>query len=131
MKKTIVLLISLLSLGAFAKDVQLGNVVAVERSIDNIYDKCLSSMDKPGAGSEYFFSCAFRYIKTGETPITNGRAFNYTEGNCRVNAETVNGNVFITFSTDRNTSGFEESRACLAKSVAGNKTIKVIVYTIL
>lgn len=130
MKKVIFLFLGLFAVTAFAKDEKLGNVIAVERTISDVYNRCLTSVDKPGTGPQYFYSCAFRYLNLGELAITQGRAFSFTKDGCQVYAELVNGNVFITFATDRNSSTFEDSKACLAKSLEGQKTVKAIIYTV-
>ncbi len=130
MKKAVITLLTLFAVSSYAQDTKLGTVVAIERNISDIYSRCLSAVDKPVNGPQYFFSCAFKYTELGDLPVTQGKAFSYSKDHCQVYAETVNGNLFITFATDKNTSSYEESKACLGKSLEGNKTVRTIIYTI-
>ena len=115
---------------AHAADRKVGNVIAVEREISDLYNTCLKAVEGPTDKPQSFFSCAIKYVKDGEIPVSKGRLLKLMDERCQVHGEAVNGVVFITFSGAKAPSTFDASRACLERALSQKDFAKVIVYTL-
>ncbi len=120
----------LVAFSAQAADRKVGNVVAVEREISDLYNTCLKEIQDLTDRPQNFFSCAIKYTTDGELPVSRGRVLRLKDERCQVVGETINGVLMITFSGAKTPSTFEASRACLAKALSEKDFIKVIVYTL-
>lgn len=121
----------LLAFTAQASDRKIGNVIAVEREIKDVYSTCLKNVTGDTTGSKFFFSCAIKYVTPGEIPVTKGRAFRLHDEHCSVNADFANSGVlFVTFSSAKDTSTYETSKACLQQALTNIASVKTLVYTL-
>lgn len=131
MKLFIAVAATLIAFTAQANDRKLGNVIAVERQITNIYDKCLSKVSSDTTKDSSFFICSFNFLKSStETQIAKKIVVNYITNDCRVDAEAVNGFMFMTFGKAKGSSNFATAKNCLAQAVDNNTAVNVNVYTI-
>lgn len=121
----------LLAFSAHANDRKIGNIVAVERTITNIYTNCLDNVSqKDTTKPQNFFSCAIKIAAPSEMPVTKGIVLNLKDNECSVDAESVNGNLFVIFSAAKGMSTFEVAKSCLQKAIVTKGEPKVIVYTV-
>jgi hypothetical protein len=127
--KSLVLLSILFSLNAFA-DRKIGNVIAVEREISDVYTQCLNNMMTATSEPKALFSCAIKYARDGELPVSKGRILKLVDQSCSVTGDHANGSIIITFTGARNPSTFESARSCLQKSLAEKESLRVILYTL-
>ena len=131
MKLFIAVAATLIAFTAQANDRKLGNVIAVERQITNIYDKCLSKVSSDTTKDSSFFICSFSFLKSSaETQIAKKYVINFATNDCRVNGEAVNGFLFMTFGKANGTSNFATAKNCLAQAIDNNTAVNVNVYTI-
>ncbi|UOE99835.1 hypothetical protein [Bdellovibrio reynosensis] len=121
----------LLAFSAQANDRKVGNVIAVERTISNVYNSCISTIDEADTVKpKTFFSCAIKFTQDGELPVTKGRVLNLRDNRCLVEGESVNGMLFITFSAAKGLTPFEVAKGCLQKSLGSRDSVKVVLYTL-
>lgn len=118
------------ALSSHAADRKVGNVIAVEREIPDLYNTCLKNLQGPTDKPQSFFSCAFKYITDGEIPVSKGRVLKLMNERCQVVGESTNGFIMITFAGAKSPSTFEASRACLERALSEKDFVKVIVYTL-
>ena len=131
MKLFIAVAATLIAFTAQANDRKLGNVIAVERQITNIYDKCLSKVSSDTTKDSSFFICSFSFLKSSaETQISKKIVLTYATNDCRVNAEAVNGFLFMTFGKAKGSSNFSTAKNCLAQAIDNSTAVNVNVYTI-
>ena len=128
--KSLVLLSLLLGLSAQANDVKLGNVIAVEREITNIYETCLENVNADTSKPARMFLCSYRFTKNNEIGMTKGRAFLLKNDQCDVHAEVMNGSLLVSFATPRPTSDFEVSKECLATALRNSPPVKSLIYAV-
>lgn len=120
----------LVAFSAQASDRKVGNIIAVEREISDLYNTCLKNVSGATDKPQSFFSCAIKFTTDGELPVTKGRVLKLMDERCQVVGEAMNGVVLITFSGTKSPSTFETSRACLERSLSAKDFVKVIVYTL-
>ena len=122
---------TLIAFTAQANDRKLGNVIAVERQITNLYDNCLSKISSDTTKDSSFFICSYSFLKSSaETQIAKKDVINFVSNDCRVNAEAVNGFIFMTFGKAKGQSNFATAKSCLAQAIDNNTAVNVNVYTI-
>lgn len=118
---------------AHASDRKIGNVIAVERTIDDVYQTCVDQL-KDVKGDNSFASCKFDAKKTN-ADYSQGtqRVLTLWKDGCEVEGSVMNGTVLVTFQATGAKATLEDSKACLRKAIDGNQTkdsFKFIVYTI-
>lgn len=130
--KSLLLITSLfISFSAHAVDRKLGQVIAVERELTDVYDTCLKTVSGDVSKPSSFFSCTVKFATAPEMPISKGNIFRLIDQNCSVTGEAINGTLLITFSGAKSNSTFEASRLCLENTLAANKnSVKLHIYTI-
>lgn len=130
MKLIFALVATMIAFSAHAADTKIGNVIAVEREIPDVFNLCVTNTTKI-EGEHSFYSCAIKYTKSSIEMALPGRSpLMYNEGNCAVNAELGNGNILFTYGKKSGTSDFNSAKECLSKAIASKGALKVIVYTI-
>lgn len=131
MKKVFFILVALtVGVGAQAGDRKIGNVVAVEREISDIYNTCLKKADSDTSKPQSFFSCSIKYIVDGEIAVSSGRMIKLIDDKCSVIGEAINGTLIITYASAQKPSSFESSRTCLERALIAKDPLKLLVYTI-
>ncbi|AHI04957.1 hypothetical protein BDW_02235 [Bdellovibrio bacteriovorus W] len=129
MKSLVFAIATLIGLSAFAADTKLGNVVAIEREVSGIYEKCLEKVEDT-TGERSFFSCAFRYAADTEVQFSKGTAIRLMNEECSVAGDALNGTLLITFSQRAATSNFAQARTCLQKALEKQPNVKVKLFSI-
>lgn len=130
MKMLFVLLTTVLAFSAHANDRKVGNVIAVERELSDLYSTCLKATSGDTSKSQMFYSCAINFLSEGELPVSSGRVIKLIDSQCSVVGEVLKGTLLITYSTGQRPSNFEASKACLEKALLPKDHIKLIVYTL-
>ena len=118
---------------AKAADKKIGNVIAVERTIDNVYQNCIDGLGLPGDDTN-FLTCTLKVKKTNED-FMNGyqRLLTLTNGGCEVEGTAQAGSVMISFQDRRPKASIDDSKACLRKALdasVNKDSFKFIIYTI-
>lgn len=122
---------TMIAFSAQANDRKIGNVIAVERQITNIYDTCLSNVKTDITKEQTFFFCSFSFKKSAlEMPVTEGGLIRFTDSKCHVEADAENGIFFLTFGKVKGTSDFATAKNCLALATQNKNSVNAIVYTI-
>lgn len=129
MKLFFVLASMILAFSANAADRKVGNVIAVEREVNDLYNTCIGKVEDT-AKPKSFFSCGIKYTTDGELPVSKGRVLKLIDDKCSVVGETMNGVLLITFAGSQNPSTFEVSRLCLERALSPKDSVKVILYTL-
>lgn len=114
---------------AQAVDTKIGNVIAVERAIPNLYQTCIKNTSGDKTMSQVQFVCGFKFVANDELAVSTGRIFKFADESCAVLAEAANGVMLISFGAPKKASSFEVASACLEKGLAANTAARVIVYT--
>lgn len=118
---------------AHAADRKIGNVIAVERTIEDVYSTCIDQV-KDHKGETAFASCKFDAKKTN-ADFSQGaqRLLNLWKDGCEVEATAQAGIVLITFNANGAKATLDDSKACLRKAIdaaPNGDTFKFIAYTI-
>lgn len=108
---------------AQAADKKIGNVIAVERTIDDVYNTCIDQLkDNPPVSGTNLLSCSFDAKKTsGDFTADGVRGYNvlmtYNKENCQVEASLKNGLIFVMFQATGAKATQDDSKACLKKGL--------------
>lgn len=129
MKSLVFAIATLIGFSAFAADTKLGNVVAIEREVSGIYEKCLDKVENT-TEERSFYSCAIRYANETDVQIARGTAIRFMTEECSVAGDALNGTLLITFSQKSATSEFVQARTCLEKALQKQPSIKVKLFVI-
>lgn len=133
MKSLILIAGVLLTLTAQAADRKLGNVIVVERDIQNVYTECLKNVKAEQTEKEQtFFFCAFPIAKhDGEVLLNKGGGFRYTTTDCQVATEFGAGKMLVYFSGPKDQKvSFEVAKRCLKQGTDANQDIVAILQTV-
>jgi hypothetical protein len=118
---------------AHASDRKIGNVIAVERTIDDVYQSCVEQM-KDANDDLVFASCKFDAKKSNaDFSQGNQRVLTLWKDGCEVEGSVMNGVVLVTFQATGANATLKDSKACLRKAIDGNQTkdsFKFIIYTV-
>lgn len=127
----LVLTATLIAITAQANDRKLGNVIAVERQITNIFDNCLNKVTSDTTKDSSFYVCSYSFLKSPtEIQFGKKKAMNFSSKDCAVSAEFINGFVFITFGVANGQSNFATAKNCLAKSINNNTPVDINIYSV-
>lgn len=118
---------------AQASDRKIGNIVAVERTINDIYETCVDQIKDTNTSGE-FVSCKIDVKKTNAdyTQGTQRPLFLYKDG-CEVEGYIQNGIALITFSATADKATVADAKVCLRKAIdvsANKNSFKFLVYTV-
>ena len=114
-----------------AADKKIGNVILVEREIQDIYNTCLKNIDSPTDKPQNFFACSMKYITPGELAVSSGVVLRLLDQRCSVVGEALKGTLLITFATSRSPSTFESAKDCFGRAIANLKDpVKTLVYSV-
>lgn len=130
MKTVLFVVAMVIGLSAHAGDRKVGNIIAVEREISDIYTICLKKTGADTSKPQDFFSCGFKYVSEGEIAVSSGRFLKLSDDTCSVIGESINGALLITYSGTKKPSTFETSRACLEKAITAQGSVKMMVFTV-
>lgn len=118
---------------AHAADRKIGNVIAVERTVDDVYASCVDQV-KDQKEESTFASCKFDLKKTN-ADFSQGaqRLLGLMKDGCEVEAYAQSGMILVTFQATGAKSTLSDSKACLRKAIdaAPNRdSFKAIVFTV-
>ncbi|WP_413290423.1 hypothetical protein [Bdellovibrio sp. HCB337] len=122
-----------LAVNAQAADRKIANMIAVERSIDNVYQACVDQVPADDMDSN-LFSCKFSTAKTA-LDFTAGTQslLAVMDADCTVEASVQNSVVLVLFSSHTGKKDFAGAKACLQRAVSASKnkdSFKFYVYTL-
>ncbi|MDG0816894.1 hypothetical protein [Bdellovibrio svalbardensis] len=131
MKLIFALVATLIAFSAQANDRKIGNVIAVERQITNLYENCLSNISTDVSKEQTFFYCNISYLKSPlEMPVTKGGVIRFNDQRCRVDAEAGNGVLILSFGRAKGSvSDFATAKTCLQRALQNSNSVSVLVYT--
>jgi len=123
-----------LALNAQAADKKLGNVIAVERSVEDIYDVCISQIqrDKKHNPSDRYFVCTLNVgtVSTDTSP-SGQRILTVRSPACTIDTELKDSKIFLMVSGNEAKANFASARACLKAAMdEHNDSLKFVVFTI-
>jgi hypothetical protein len=123
-----------LAFSAHASDHKIGNVIAVERSISNVYNTCLDQVKKDDGRGDKYFACKYSATKdtTENAPGSQHLIFN-NDTRCTVDVTLQNNVILILFNSNDAKAGLSEAQNCLRMAMNDakvNDTLKFIVYTV-
>jgi len=130
----ITLALALISVStAQASDKKIGNVIAVERTIENVYQTCIDEM-KQNKETPTFASCIIdiKNTKVDFVQISQ-RVLTLADGGCEVEGTAQAGVILVSFQARGAKATVADSKACLRKAINASPTqdsFKFIVNTI-
>lgn len=129
--KTVIALIALMgAFSAHAADRKIGNVIMIERDIDNVYDRCISSLDQNLTKTNYNF-CAIQITKSpAEVLLNKGGGIRYNTSTCTVESDFGNGKMLISFKALGKDAGLDEAKRCLQNALRGNDDMIATIQTV-
>jgi len=134
MKVLVTLATLLFAFSVHAADRKVGNVIAIERDVTNIYDSCMSTVtpDPTTTKSSDTYSCFVKSpMNPNDTPLTRAHFLKNVGSDCDVEGDIENGSLLITFNTSADTSSYADSQACLKRALdVINDSTKIILYTV-
>jgi hypothetical protein len=132
MKWTLALGALFLSLSVHAADKKIGNMIAVEREMTDIYENCVGQLkDKPA--EENFYSCSFSLAKNNtEFSTTKMRVFGTSsvQKSCSVEGYAEAGQLIITFYSNVDKAGIAEAKNCLKRALNDLSTPNTLSFVI-
>jgi len=122
----------LIGFSASAADRKIGNVIVVERDLENIFDRCMDEVNKkPAIAGAPFLSCHLMIINNpGEILINKGPAFRLSNAKCQVDSEFGGGGILIDFSSKEKGATKADATRCLRDALAKNDDIIATIQTI-
>jgi hypothetical protein len=133
MKLAFAFLSLMISFSAFAADRKIGNVIVVERDVDNIYDRCMEDLNRKPASVTQKANLACFVVVTnnpGEVLMNKGGAFKSTNPKCYVDTEFGGSGMLIDFSSKELNATAAEAKRCLREALNANPDIIATIQTI-
>ncbi|MFS4460213.1 hypothetical protein [Bdellovibrio sp. HCB2-146] len=129
--KTVIALIALMgAFSAHAADRKIGNVIMIERDIENVYDRCVASLNPETKAGEYIF-CPIQITKNaGEVLLNKGGGLRYKTPTCSVESDFGNGKMLITYRALSKDATLEDAKRCLQNALKGNEDMIATIQTI-
>lgn len=122
-----------MTLNAQAADRKIGNMIAVERSIDNVFQTCVAQLDTNDNESE-LYSCKYDIAKTAlDFTAGSQTLLNVSDENCSVEASVQKAKILVLFSAQTGKRDQAAAKACLQKALNGSQnkdTFKFYAYTL-
>lgn len=129
MKWLVTALTLFLALNVHAADRKLGNVVAVEREITNIYQTCMNQLDPKDQGP--YYTCKISAVQNDkELALSNKNILFLNDPTCVVEGGLQNSSIFIMYNSADLKADPAISKNCLRKSLGSSDSLKMIVYTL-
>lgn len=132
MKLAFLFLSLVLGFSASAADRKIGNVIVVERDIENIFDRCMDEVNKkPAATGAPYLSCYLMIINNpGEILLNKGPAFRLSNLKCEVDSEFGGGGLLINFNAKEKGATKADATRCLRDALTKNNDIIATIQTI-
>lgn len=128
--KSVIALVALMgAFSAHAADRKIGNVIMIERDIENVYDRCVTSMKQESEGKYNF--CTIQITKSpAEVLLNKGGGLRYNTTTCSVESEFGNGKMLISFRALNKDASTEDAKRCLQNALKGNEDMIATIQTI-
>lgn len=103
---------------------KLGNVIAVEKELTNVYADCMKYFtETPKNPSQEFYCVVPVAQKAADVVVSQGHAFHYKTDKCQVDGEMAPRNVLISFGSPKAAISFEVASSCLSEALASTPMI--------
>jgi|GEM_PF-1425607 hypothetical protein len=130
MKLAFVFLSLLIGFSASAADRKIGNVIVVERDIENVFSRCMEDLNRKPPKAQWL-TCFLVVTKNqGEILLNKGGAFRLTNPRCEVDSEFGGTGLMINFQAKGANATREDSINCLRTALQQNQEIIATVQTI-
>ncbi len=141
----VTILVTLTSaLSVHAADRKLGNLILVERDIENIYTDCMKTIststkalknkkqkEDPKQEIQKYFFCTIQVTQhPAEVMVNKGIAFFNRSKECQVESLFGNGKLLISFSTEKKDATPEDAKRCLRNTINANPDVIATIQTI-
>ena len=131
MKVFALIIASFFAISAQAGDRKVGNVIAVEREITNVYESCVQNITGDTTKQRDIFVCNFSFLKSpNEVSLGKGGVIRYKDDACVVNADTGNGVVLVVFGPAKGTTTLDHAKVCLQRALQNNNSVTAVIYTV-
>ena len=125
-----------MAVSAFASDKKLGNVILVERTIENVFNACTADVEKEKGNTPQgsLFACSIQITKSTQESVPPGQwLLRLRTDNCTVDADAFAAKAVIFFSGTSDKSNYAVAKACLTEALtkSPNKdSFKILVQTV-
>ena len=129
--KAIILLASLLgAISVHAADKKVGNMIMIERDVDNVYDRCVATLKDEDRDKKLQF-CYLQITKSPvEVMLNREGGIRYKTPNCKVDSDFGNGKMLIFFEALSKDAKLADAKRCLQNAVNENSDIVVTIQTV-
>lgn len=136
MKWILSILVLTVAFQATAADKKIGNLVLVERTIENVFSSCITQIEKedgPNPPGQYF-ACTLPTLKNSlESTPPAQVLLRHRTADCTVDADVINAKVFIMLSGAQANATFATAKSCLTEALntsATKNSLKFLVFTV-
>lgn len=134
MKTLIALIAFAFVLNAQAADKKLGNVIAVERTIENVYATCVDQIerDKRHNSSDRYFVCKLDAAASPSDSMPGGQpALTVRSPDCTIDTELKDAKVFLMINGNETKANYTSAKACLKKAMnQSGDTVNFVIFTL-
>lgn len=129
--KAIILLASLLgAISVHAADKKIGNVIMIERDVENVYDRCIANLKEEDRAKQNQF-CALQITTSPfEVMMNRNGGIRYRTPNCSVDSDFGNGKMLISFQALGKDATLADAKRCLQNAVNENSDIIATIQTV-
>jgi hypothetical protein len=129
--KALVLLASLLgAISVHAADKKIGNVIMIERDVENVYTRCIADLKDQDREKEQQF-CALQITTSPfEVMMNRNGGIRYRTPNCQVDSDFGNGKMLVSFQALGKDATLADSKRCLQNAVNENSDIVATIQTV-
>jgi len=126
----------LLAFNVHAADKKLGNVIAVQRTIDKVYDSCMEqvSKDKNNTPDQRYFFCTFPATNSDLESVPGSQHLLFSnDAHCTVDVSVQGAKVLVTFNGNDAKADLAVAKSCLQASLNDpkvNDSFTFIVYAV-
>jgi hypothetical protein len=129
--KAIILLASLLgAISVHAADKKIGNVIMIERDVNNVYDRCLAELKNEDRDRKQQFCTLQITTSPLEVLMNRNGGIRYKTPNCMVESDFGNGKMLMIFEALGKDSTLADAKRCLQNAVNENSDIVATIQTV-
>ncbi|MBC7371544.1 MAG: hypothetical protein H7326_08270 [Bdellovibrionaceae bacterium] len=134
MKFMIALIAIAFAINVQASDKKLGNVIAVERTVENVYATCVDQMqkDREHNPADRYYICKLDVAATSSDSTPGGqRILTVRSPDCTIDTELKDSKVLLMVNGNAAKANFASAKACLKTAMDQNgDTLKFVIFTI-
>ncbi len=125
-----------MAIGAFASDKKIGNVILVERTIENVFDTCTTGVEREKGDNPQgsLFACTLQITNSTQESVPPGQwLLRLRTDNCAVDADVSPTKAIVFFSGTSDKANYASAKACLTEALnkSPNKdSFKILVQTV-